>query len=187
MTTLLSIPNLAVGLWFIILLIKGILELRTDVKAHLNGWRYVLIEGLTTIISPLLGYTLLGDSNTTESPNTDIAPMIFPSSMVNDIFLLYAVLVVAFWALKLNPSLLAQTSYLYTFYILVSTLMAITLFGALGAMGTPSNHNDSHLLMLFPVLGFPIMAIYINLFVFSYRLIWCTAIHKSYKEQNFQL
>ena len=187
MITLFSIPNLAVAVWFTALLIKGILELSTDAKAHLNGWRYILIEGLTTIISPLMGYTLLGDSNTSESPNTDIAPMVFPSSIVNTIFILYAVVIIAYWIIKLHPILLTQKSYLYTFYILVSTLIAITLFGALGAMGTPSNHNDSHLLMLFPVLGFPIMAIYINLFVFSYRLIWCTVIHKSYKEQNFQL
>jgi hypothetical protein len=105
--------------------------------------------------------------------------------MINDIFILYAVLVIAYWALKLNPQLLAQTSYLVIFYILVSILIAITLLGATGAMGSPSNHNDSHLLMLFPVIGFPIMAIYINLFVFSYRLIWCKTIHTSFQEQTF--
>jgi hypothetical protein len=185
MATLFFIPNLAVGAWFIFLLIKGMLELSTETKAHLNGWRFYILEGLTTIVSPILGYTLLGNSNTTESPNTDIAPMIFPSSMINDIFILYAVLVIAYWALKLNPQLLAQTSYLVIFYILVSILIAITLLGATGAMGSPSNHNDSHLLMLFPVIGFPIMAIYINLFVFSYRLIWCKTIHTSFQEQTF--
>lgn len=180
-TLLIFLPNLVVGIWCVALLIKGIAQVNKDATEHLNGWRFILIEALTTLLSPFFGFALMGNPNSNNSSNEDFAPFLFPPNMYYTILFVYCITIVAYWIIKLNPELLAQTSYLFVFTILVWVLILITL---VGAVGISTKNRDGIELMFFPGLGFPIMAIFINFFVYTYRLIWCNAMHKSLTEEN---
>ncbi|OYU97086.1 MAG: hypothetical protein CFE21_02005 [Bacteroidetes bacterium B1(2017)] len=178
---LIFLPNLLVGVWCVALLIKGIAQVNKDASEHLNGWRFILIEALTTLISPFFGFALMGNPNSNNSSEDGFTPHLFPPDMYYTILIVYCITIIAYWVIKLNPELLAQTSYLFVFTILVWVLILITLVGALEVS---TKNKDGLELMFFPVFGFPIMAIFINFFVYTYRLIWCNAMHKSLENEG---
>ncbi|MDZ4667093.1 MAG: hypothetical protein SGJ00_04330, partial [bacterium] len=109
-----------VAIWLIVTLTSGISQLNTAQSEHLNGWRYILIELLTTLFSPFLGFALLSEKNSDEY--SSFTYNLFPQEMIPTIMALYAICIIGYWVIKLNRALLAQTSYLLIFSLLVWVL-----------------------------------------------------------------
>lgn len=161
-----AIPNLVIGIVIGVVYVRRFIDLYSAPNTTRYPVLHVLSEILTTLLSPFIGFAMLFEDETYR----DLKVNWIGREEVQMIILLYVALILIYWVLSRDKESLKIAGRNFIFTFITASLLLITLLGAGICI-----YSNGYMVGFFPGFGFPVIAIFLNLILYSYRLAWAKA------------